>query len=72
MLLTLSIFGIGIFILTLLWEAEEKQKDTLPIFGKAILVLLGFCLVLFFPFFTGLFVGILAYKIWVKYKALTR
>nr|DAX31016.1 MAG TPA: hypothetical protein [Caudoviricetes sp.] len=71
-MLEIVIIAMGVFLIALFWEKEEKGLDILPILKKAIIVLSGFMVILLFPVLSGVFLGILLYKGYLLYKDLTK
>nr|DAK33213.1 MAG TPA: hypothetical protein [Caudoviricetes sp.]DAX43583.1 MAG TPA: hypothetical protein [Caudoviricetes sp.] len=71
-MLEIVIIAMGVFLIALFWEKEEKGLDILPILKKAIIVLSGFMVILLFPVLSGIFLGILLYKGYLLYKDLTK
>ena len=71
-MLEIVIVAMGVFLIALFWEKEEKGLDILPILKKAIIVLSGFMVILLFPVLSGVFLGILLYKGYLLYKDLTK
>ena len=48
-MLEVIIIVMGVFLIALFWEKEEKGLDILPILKKVIIVLSGFMVILLFP-----------------------
>nr|DAO55749.1 MAG TPA: hypothetical protein [Caudoviricetes sp.] len=71
-MLEVIIIVMGVFLIALFWEKEEKGLDILPILKKVIIVLSGFMVILLFPVLSGVFLGILLYKGYLLYKDLTK
>lgn len=71
-MLEIVIIAMGVFLIALFWEKEEKGLDILPILKKVIIVLSGFMVILLFPVLSGVFLGILLYKGYLLYKDLTK
>lgn len=71
-MLEIVIIAMGVFLIALFWEKEERGLDILPILKKAIIVLSGFMVILLFPVLSGVFLGILLYKGYLLYKDLTK
>ena len=71
-MLEVIIIVMGVFLIALFWEKEEKGLDILPILKKVTIVLSGFMVILLFPVLSGVFLGILLYKGYLLYKDLTK
>lgn len=71
-MLEIVIIAMGVFLIALFWEKEEKGLDIIPILKKVIIVLSGFMVILLFPVLSGVFLGILLYKGYLLYKDLTK